>query len=628
MREPRTICELFQDSLASRPRERAFLEKSGGRYRALGSREFADRVQAVAAGLRKFGVQPGDRVAILSPNRIEWAIADYAILHCGAVTVPVYPTLPAAAVQHILGDCDALLAFVADAEQLAKLGGRGQLPKLHHVVVFDDVPAPASAPTPAADAGPRSASGWRDFETRGAGLHDPKSFERVWRAVTPDALATIIYTSGTTGLPKGAMLTHANIVSNVVSVLRRLSLGPGDSCLSFLPLSHIFERMGGHFTMWYAGATIAYAESVETVPQNLLEVRPTILVSVPRLYEKMYARVQTAAAAGSALKRQLFAWAVDVGRRRVRAEQEGRHVLPWLAMQQAVADKLVFAKLRERLGGRLRFMISGGAPLSLPIAEFFHAADLLILEGYGLTETSPVIAVNPLERPRLGTVGPPVDGVEVRIADDGEILARGPNVMRGYWGMPKESALVLADGWFHTGDVGRIDDAGYLCVTDRKKDLLITSGGKNVAPQPIESRLKALRFIAEAILLGDGRKYISALVVPRFATLQEHAKSVGLTGSDAEILRAPQILQLYESLIGQVNVALAPYERIKRFCLLDRELEIESGEVTPSMKVKRDVVVRKYATFVESMYQQPAPPGVGCPPGEVLEPETDPVASH
>jgi len=628
MREPRTICELFQDSLASRPRERAFLAKSGGRYRALGSREFADRVQAVAAALRKVGVQPGDRVAIVSPNRIEWAIADYAILHCGAVTVPVYPTLPATAVQHILGDSDALLAFVSDAEQLAKLGGRGQLPRLHHAVVFDDLPAGANAPAGASDTAPRSASGWRDFETRGASLHDPKSFERVWRAVTPDALATIIYTSGTTGLPKGAMLTHANLVSNVLSVLRRLTLSPSDSCLSFLPLSHIFERMGGHFTMWYAGVTIAYAESVETVPQNLLEVRPTILVSVPRLYEKMYSRVQTTAAAGSALRRQLFTWAVEVGRRRVRAQQEGRRVLPWLALQNAVADKLVFSKLRQRVGGRLRFMISGGAPLSPPIAEFFHAAGLLILEGYGLTETSPVITVNPLERPRLGTVGPPLDGVEVRIAEDGEILARGPNVMRGYWGMPKESAQALADGWFHTGDVGRIDAEGYLCVTDRKKDLLITSGGKNVAPQPIEARLKALRFIAEAILVGDGRKYISALLVPQFAALREHAASLALTGSDAELLRTPQILQLYESLVAQVNTSLAPFERIKRFCLLDQELQIESGEVTPTMKVKRDVVVRKYASSVENMYQQPAPPGVGCPPGEVFEPETAPVPSH
>ena len=626
MRDPRTICELFQHSLAARSRANAFAEKHAGRYHLRSDREIADRVQAIASTLRQVGVQPGDRVAILSSNRIEWAIADYAILHCGAVTVPVYPTLPATTVQHILGDCDVMLAFVADADQLAKLGGQEQLPHLHHVVVFDATPETEAA-ADHADA-PRSVSDWREFETRGASMHDPNAFERVWQAVKPDDLATIIYTSGTTGVPKGVMLTHANIVSNVLSTLARLPIGPGDTCLSFLPLSHIFERMAGHFVMWYAGVSIAYAESIDTVPQNLLEVRPTILISVPRLYEKMHARVRNTMASASALRQHLFEWAVETGCHRVRIEQQDRRVPPWLAIQSAVADKLVFAKLRERLGGRMRFMISGGAPLSPAIAEFFHAASLLILEGYGLTETAPVITVNPLDRPRLGTVGPAIDGVEVRIAEDGEILTRGPHVMRGYYGMPQETAQVLAGGWFHTGDIGQLDKDGYLRVTDRKKDLLVTSGGKNVAPQPIEARLKASSLIAEAILVGDKQKYVSALLVPQLVALRDHARSIGLAGTDAELVRTPQVLRLYEAVIAQVNTRLAPYERIKRFCLLDRELQLESGEITPTMKVKRNVVTATYASLIDNMYRDPAPAGVGCPPADAHEPQADPVSSH
>ncbi len=627
MREPRTLCELFQFSLAERPRERANLERRSGTYRAVSSRAFADRVQAVAAGLRQVGVQPGDRVAIVAANRLEWAIADYAILHCGAITVPVYPTLPAAAVQHILGDCDAMTAFVADATQRDKLGDRSALPHLQHVIVFEGTPAARGPAENGDEQSPRPVSTWREFETRGAGLHDPDVFGRVWRAVQARDLATIIYTSGTTGIPKGVMLSHGNIVANVLGSLRRLPIGPQDTCLSFLPLSHIFERMAGHFVMWYQGACIAYAESIETVPQNLLEVHPTIRESVPRLYEKMHARVQAAAAAASPWRHKLLEWAVAVGRHRVRLQQDERRVPPWLAAQNAVADKLVFTKLRERLGGRMRFMISGGAPLSASIAEFFHAAGLVILEGYGLTETSPVITVNPLERPRIGTVGPPIEGVEVRIAEDGEILTRGPNVMQGYYGMEGETDAALQNGWFHTGDVGRLDAQGYLSITDRIKDLIVTSGGKNVAPQPIEARLKATSFIGEAVLVGDGRKFVSALLVPRFDNLHAHAESLGIAGTDAELVVHPEILRLYEALVGALNERLAPYERIKRFRLLERELQLEAGEITPSMKVKRSVVTKTYAPLIESLYAEPAPAGVGCPAAPAPEPQADVVES-
>ena len=629
MREPRTLCELFQFSLADRPREHAYLYKSQGAYQAMSSREFADGVGAVSTALRQIGVQPGDRVVILSTNRIEWAMADYAILHCGAVTVPVYPTLPAKAVRQILNDCEAMAAFVADEAQLQKLGSRSDLPALHHAVVFDGGEYEDTV-------NGRPVCSWREFETRGAAKHDPEAFARVWRALKPEETATLIYTSGTTGVPKGVMLSHQNIVSNVLSVLHRFPIGSADTCLSFLPLSHVLERMAGQFVMWHVGAGIAFAESIDTVPQNLLEVRPTVLVSVPRLYEKMYARVLDAVAESGVLRRKLFFWAQRIGSRRVQLEQTGARVPPLLRVQHALADKLVFARLRQRLGGRMRFMISGGAPLSAGIAEFFHAAKLLVLEGYGLTETSPVTNVNPMDRPRIGTVGPPIDGVQVRIADDGEIVVRGPNVMQGYFGMPKETEAALRDGWFHTGDMGRIDPDGYLVITDRLKDLIVTAGGKKVAPQPIEAQLKMSEFVSEAILVGDRRKYLTALIVPHFGQLQKQAPALGLPATGPEALaQAPACLELFTRLVGELNAQLAPYERIKRFRLLERELQLENGEITPTMKVKRSEVARIYAALIDSMYQDPPPAGVGCATTEVATPEptpiptpTDPVASR
>jgi long-chain acyl-CoA synthetase len=381
-----------------------------------------------------------------------------------------------------------------------------------------------------------------------------------------------------------------------------------------LPLSHIFERMAGHFVMWHAGATIAFAESIDTVPQNLVEVRPTVLVSVPRLYEKMNARVLAALEQAPPLRQKLFAWAQTVGRQRVRLEQSGKRPSPWLQLQTALASKLVFGKLRARLGGRMRFMISGGAPLAVDIAEFFFAADLPILEGYGLTETSPVICVNPFGRPRIGTVGPPIDGVEVRIAENGEILARGRNIMQGYYGQPEATANVIEDGWFHTGDVGAMTPDGYLRITDRLKDLIVTSGGKNIAPQPIEARLKSCAYIAEAILIGDKHNYLTALIVPHFAHLDERAKALGIdTAARAQIVAAPEILRVFLDVVNALNVQLPSYERIKRFCLLERELQQEAGEITPSMKVKRNVVAKRYAHQIAAMYAEPPPSFVACP---------------
>ena len=400
-----------------------------------------------------------------------------------------------------------------------------------------------------------------------------------------------------------------------LAVLERVPILEDDTCLSFLPLSHVLERTASQFVMWHVGASIAFAESVDTVPQNLLEVKPTVLISVPRLYEKMNARILTAVEQGPRSRRRTFAWAQSVGRDRVRREQMGEK-LPWsLVLKNRLADRLVFAKLRLRLGGRMRILVSGGAPLTRSIAEFFHAAGLPILEGYGLTETSPVICLNPRERPKIGTVGPPVEGVEVRIAANGEIVTRGPNVMRGYWNNDKATAEVLVDGWFHTGDVGELDGDGYLRITDRLKDLLVTAGGKKVAPQPIEARFKASQYLVEAILVGDQRKYVSALIIPNFTNLENWARGNNVAfANPADLVRAPQVLHLFEIFIGELNDELSSYERIKRFRLLERELELKSGEITPSMKVKRSVIATSFADLIDAMYEDPPPPGVGSPP--------------
>jgi long-chain acyl-CoA synthetase len=608
VQQPRTICDVFQSSAQNLPREQAYLHKVEGVYRAVSSHEFVERVHASAAGLRQIGVQQGERVAILAGNCIEWAIADYAILHCGAVTVPVYPTLQSAGVQQILKDCQATAAFVADSEQLEKLGGLQEMPHLQRAIVFHTNVDETTT-------GGRAVYSMSEFENRGVAAYDAEAFDRTWRAVQPQDLATLIYTSGTTGVPKGVMLTHDNIVSNLLSILKRMQLGLGDRCLSFLPLSHIFERMGGHYVMWYTGATIAFAESIDTVPANLVEVRPTILISVPRLYEKMNARVLSAVEAAPPLRQKLFAWARRVGSRRLAYQQRGEIVPFMLRMQHAVADRLVFSKLRERLGGRIRFMISGGAPLSRPIAEFFHSAGLKILEGYGLTETSPVLTLNPLQRPRLGTVGPPLQGVEVKIGDNGEILAKGPGIMKGYWQRAKETEEALAGGWFHTGDVGEFGEDGYLRITDRLKDLIVTAAGKNIAPQPIESSLKSSQFIAEAIVIGDHRKFLTVILVPHFPQLQEWATQHSLPTEATDMVKHPRVLQMYGDVLAGINKGLPSYETLKRFCLLDRELQLASSEITPTMKVKRSVIAKNYRELIDSMYEDPPPPHVGCPAG-------------
>ncbi|HEU4828137.1 MAG TPA: long-chain fatty acid--CoA ligase, partial [Gemmatimonadales bacterium] len=505
MAPPRTLTELFFGSIDRyRANPVAMRVKRGGTWRELSYAEMLERVQALSLGLGELGVRAGDRVGILSENRPEWAIADYACLAARCADVPIYPTLPARQIEYILRDSGAAALFVSTREQLGKvLEIRASLPSLQHVIAFDEG---------------LGGNGVLDLESvyeRGRAVSDRAD---AWRDAAllaePDDLATLIYTSGTTGDPKGVMLTHGNIASNVVAGLEVLPLSVRDECLSFLPLSHIFERMAGHYCMMESGTVINYASSIDAVPAEMQERRPTVVLSVPRLFEKIYARVLENALSGSAVRKHVFFWAKRAGERWVEYHLSGRAVPPGLAIQYALARRLVFAKLHQRVGGRLRFFVSGGAPLSAEIARFFFAAGLPILEGYGLTETSPVITVNKFGRTRLGTVGPAVTGVEVRIAEDGEILVRGENVMHGYWQNPDETARVLLpadDGkgpWLATGDIGHLDNKGRIVITDRKKDLIVNDKGDNVSPQRIEGMLTIQPEIAQAMVYGDRRPYL------------------------------------------------------------------------------------------------------------------------
>ncbi len=596
----RTLVELYFAGLEERQGRPAFRRKQGGAYRDVSAREFARAGEEIALGLLGLGLEPGDRVALLAETRLEWAQVDFGILSAGLVSVPIYPTLTPHTVTHILNDSGAKVLIAADPLQAGKACDVRRERRDLKVVVMDEAALATDA---------LSLEDLRD-EGRRMQEREPARWRRRAESVTADDLATVIYTSGTTGPPKGVMLTHCNIVANVEAGLQMFDFRPDDVCLSFLPLSHILERMAGLYCMWRAGVTIAYAESVDTVPQNLLEVGPTVMVSVPRLYEKMYARIMDTALRGGFPKKQIFFWARGVGLERTRLELAKEPVGAWLDFRYRIARKLVFAKLKARTGGRLRFFVSGGAPLAREIAEFFHAAGLPILEGYGLTETSPVLAVNTFDHLKLGTVGRPVPGVEIRIAEDGEILARGPNVMKGYYHMPEATAECMAGGWFHTGDIGHLDEEGYLVITDRKKDLLVTAGGKNVAPQPIENALKTDKFISEAVVIGDRRPYLAALIVPNFENLDRYVRFKGLTvRSRGELVRHPRVVDLIRRRIERHQSEAARYETIKRFHVLDHELSVEEGELTPTLKVKRKEILRRYHDEIESLYAEPAEAG-------------------
>ena len=594
--EPGTLTRLFLDAVRTHDKPDAMLYKANGEWRPIAHRTVLERVRRIALGLQELGVQRGDRVGILAENRPEWAMADYGCLSIGVASVPIYPTLPAEQIPHLLNDSGATALFVSTPVQAAKLRAvRAQCPGLKHVIGMDAGAADGCDLTLA------------ELEARGAAVESAERnarWEREALAVQPDDLATLIYTSGTTGTPKGVMLTHDNFFSNVAAARRGVPFTDTDVALSFLPLSHVFEREGDYM-YWACGTTIAYVASIDDVPVSLQEVKPTFAMGVPRLYEKMYARVFENAVSAGGVKKRIFFWALGVANRWADEKLAGRTPGGVLAWQYGLAQKLVFSKLKERTGGRLRFFVSGGAPLAPEINKFFYAAGIVILEGYGLTETSPVIAVNTPDAFRIGTVGRPIPGVEVKIAPDGEILARGPNIMKGYYNKPEATAEAIdADGWFHTGDIGRLED-GFLRITDRKKDIIVTAGGKNIAPQPIENAVKTSKYVSQAVMIGDKRKFPALLVVPNWDSLEKWAREEKLTWVERrDLLVHSAVRAKMEAEVRSKLTGLASFEAPKKIALLEHDFSIERGELTPKLSVKRKVVDQAYKDVIDALYTE------------------------
>lgn len=593
-----TIPELFLTAVNDHPRPDCFSYRDeSGQYVDVSSDEALRRVKAIRFGLRSLGVKPQDKVAILSENRLEWALSDLAAQCAGGVVVPIYPSLLADTIEFILKDCQPAVIFVSNQNQAEKIHEiRGRLPFLRDVVSFESTTLP-------------DIMTFAKLKQIGQNLltDNPPEPRNTCLVTDKDLPCSIIYTSGTTGQPKGVVLSHWNFVSNVLNVSTMINFQADDRCLSFLPLSHVLERMAGFYTMLHCGVGIAYAEAMDTVPQDIIEIKPTIMISVPRLYDKIYAKAAATAMGAGSLKKNIFFWARNVGMQCAELETHGQTLSPWLKFQRSVADKMVFVKLRAKLGGRIRFMVSGGAPLNAKINSFFYAAGMNVLEGYGLTETSPVLSANTFGATRFGSVGKPIPETEVRIASDGEILCRGPQVMLGYHDNEAATNEVLsADGWFSTGDIGHIDAEGYVFITDRKKDLIVTAGGKNIAPQPIENRFNTHKHIAQTVVVGDQRKFLSALLVPDFLVLRDFAVSTGIDEvSDADLLKHPTVQKLFDGIIEKFNSDQPSFEQIQKYVLLENEFTLERDELTPTMKIKRFKINEKYRSVIDTMYPEP-----------------------
>ncbi len=590
----RTLLDYFQFSARSGKSD-LLVSKVNGAWTPVSAQEFGRRTRAFGMGLTTLGVDHDDRVAILSENRPEWPMTDFGTLGIGAITVPIYTTYLAPQVEYILRDCAAKVLVVSNEKELAKvMEVRGRCPALSYVVLVE-------GKLPNAD-------GVLSFESvvkRGeeALKQQPSGWDERVGNVNPESHATIIYTSGTTGEPKGGVLSHGNFVSNVATCSTFFDVNAATVGLSFLPLAHVFERMID-YVYFSRAATIAYAESIEKLADNFGEVRPHCFGSVPRVYDKIHARIFQNLESQSGTKQKIFHWALKVGRERLAFVEKRKPVPGGLAFKYRIADRLVFSKIKARLGGRFRFCMSGGAPLSKEVAEFFWAAGVEVYEGYGLTETSPVLTVNTPGAFKLGSVGKAIPGVTIRISEDGEVLAKGPNIMRGYWNKPEETKKVFnAEGWFLTGDVGVVDREGFLTLTDRKKELIINAYGKNIAPAPIEEALKHIRYVASAVLIGDRRKFLSALIVPNFERLEAWASSNNVEyRSPQELIRNTKVRALFQQAIDIVNGDEPSEKKIKDFALLTTDFTIEGGELTPTLKVKRRVVAEKYKDVIDGLY--------------------------
>ena len=583
----RTLNEIFF-TVVGRDNPRVMLRRENETWQPISAPQLRNWVYCTARQLQSWGIGKGDRVVILSENRVEWAVADYATLLLGGVVVPIYATQIAEQVLYVLQNSGARIAFVSTRQQYEKLATIREQTSLEYVVVMDDAPELANA------------IHMQSFLRDGRSEPDPQ-LDSIGAAVEPDDLATLIYTSGTTGTPKGVMLTHGNIASNVSVSLDMVDVGKDDLSISYLPLSHITARHVD-YALQYHHIAIAYCPNIDDLARTMREVKPTIIVAVPRVYEKVYNAVQHKM---HGVKGALFKWALSVGA--ANREPILRGETP-TSFSWKLANKLVYSKVREGMGGCARVFVSGGAPLGREIATWYADIGIRIHEGYGLTETSPVIALNNPTYHRLGTVGKLISNVEVRIAPDGEVLVRGPSIFKGYWNMPEETASAFEDGWFKTGDVGALDADGYLSITDRKKDLIKTSGGKFIAPQPIENSLKANLLVGEAALLGDKRKFPAVLIVPNFQELEDWAKHHGVKfSSRKELVKSPHVQSLYEGIVEELNRNLAQYEKLKKVLIIPDELSIADGTLTPSMKLRRRHLEARYKKEIDGLYAETHP---------------------
>lgn len=595
-RVPETLAELFISAERHFDLPDALSFKRDGEWHAISSKRLVERSGNIALGMYALGIRKGDRVAILAANSPEWTLTDAGCQFAGVIDVPIYTTLTPESIRYIINDSQARLIFLEDRTMLDRIAPDiAECASLEKFVLFGNDPANDARVT-----------SLERLEREGAelGANDPELLSRMREAVVSGDMATLIYTSGTTGEPKGVMLTHANLISNVVDASERYEFSGDDVSLSVLPLSHVFERTGMYVYIRF-GMRVHYAESIDKVPENLKEVRPTIFIGVPRIFEKVFERARLKALQAGRVNAIIFDWAIEVAKAYASAQADAGVVPLALAAKHSVADKIVFSKLRDFFGGRLRYCITGGAALSDEIFLIFTGAGISIMQGYGLTETSPVISSNNPGAIKVGTVGRPIRNVQVRIAADGEIEVKGPGVMQGYYNKPEATkAAFTEDGWFRTGDIGRLDDEGYLIITDRKKELFKTSGGKYIAPAPIEQMLRASRFINQAVLVGSERKFPAALIVPNFDMLRSYAelKGLGIT-SEKELCAHPRIIDLFERQIEAMTSALAQFEKVKKFALLQNELTVESGELTPTLKVRRRIIDEKYRDVIEELYR-------------------------
>ncbi|HXS75131.1 MAG TPA: long-chain fatty acid--CoA ligase [Terracidiphilus sp.] len=589
-----TINDLFLRVAAAKNPRAILWQDEFNNWQPLSSDQIYQRVHSMAEAFLSWGAKKGDRIALISENRWEWVVTDFAILSMGGVNVPIYPTLTGDQIAVLLADAGCRIAIVSTRQQFEKLNAVRSKTQLDHILIMD-----AAAPTPdGAIAFSKILAGADD-----AGSYRDPVFDALVRSIAPGDLATLIYTSGTTGEPKGVMLTHGNIASNQNLAVHGYSFNETDACISFLPLSHITAR-ALDYVMYGHGAQVIYCSNFEKLPQAMKEVRPTVFVGVPRVYEKIRQAIEQKASL-SPVKKRLLGWALSVGSRHSDTVYDGHQPASFV---WKLADKLIFSKVREAFGGRVRVWVSGGAPLGIDTAKWFASAGIAVWEGYGLTETSPVIALNNPEVHRMGAVGKSLSNVELRLADDGELLVRGPSIFVGYWNKPDANAECFnADGWFSTGDIARFDQDGFLYITDRKKELLKTSGGKLVAPQPIENKLKNSVMVAQVALVGDKHKFISALIAPNFAALDGWARHAGLESLDRRAMVSDsRVVALFAEVVREANSGLANFETIKRFRLVPDEWTQDSGELTPSMKLKRRVINAKYAAEIDELYADEA----------------------